>query len=353
MKLTSNYELKKPEGTDTVNIEDFNYNADIIDTELKKKADLVDGKVSSNQLPEMNYLSPNGEGKDITVTFTEAGARENISTTEKLSVIFGKIKKFFTDLKTVAFTGSYADLTNKPTSLPANGGTSSACSGNAATATKLQTARAINGVNFDGTQNITVADSTKAPSNHASTGNAYGLGTPTNYGHVKTINNLAQASHLDGTALSAYQGKVLNDKINNVSKISIIKGAVTKPNDNIASFDVNIPITSANTIELDLSTNMTVQNATGHTNGILKLKIHIPTGKIKGVYGYNSVHAYGIFADIGSNLYYDIASAYTTLSIHLRLRQISVIGSILKISFELSTVVNWNCVFDYIVEEIA
>lgn len=35
--------------------------------------------------------------------------------------------------------------------------------GNAATATKLQTARAINGVSFDGTANITVADATKLP----------------------------------------------------------------------------------------------------------------------------------------------------------------------------------------------
>lgn len=35
--------------------------------------------------------------------------------------------------------------------------------GNAATATKLETARTINGVAFDGTKNITVADSTKLP----------------------------------------------------------------------------------------------------------------------------------------------------------------------------------------------
>src|SRR5690606_36377873 len=43
----------------------------------------------------------------------------------------------------------------------ANGGTSAACSGNAATATKLETPRNINGVEFDGTANITVADNTK------------------------------------------------------------------------------------------------------------------------------------------------------------------------------------------------
>lgn len=48
-------------------------------------------------------------------TFTEAETRVNITGGEKLSILFGKIKKFFTDLKTVAFTGSYDDLSNKPT----------------------------------------------------------------------------------------------------------------------------------------------------------------------------------------------------------------------------------------------
>ena len=38
-----------------------------------------------------------------------------------------------------------------------------ALTGNAATATKLATARTINGVSFDGSANITVADSTKLP----------------------------------------------------------------------------------------------------------------------------------------------------------------------------------------------
>ncbi len=52
--------------------------------------------------------------KDNTVSFTQAATRANITTKEKLSVIFGKIAKYFSDLKTVAFTGSYTDLTNKP-----------------------------------------------------------------------------------------------------------------------------------------------------------------------------------------------------------------------------------------------
>ena len=35
MNLTTNYSLKKPSGADVVNIDDFNYNADILDTEMK------------------------------------------------------------------------------------------------------------------------------------------------------------------------------------------------------------------------------------------------------------------------------------------------------------------------------
>ena len=50
-------------------------------------------------------------------TFETATNRSNIVSGETISVLFGKIKKFFTDLKTVAFTGSYTDLSNKPTSM--------------------------------------------------------------------------------------------------------------------------------------------------------------------------------------------------------------------------------------------
>lgn len=58
---------------------------------------------------------PNVTTNDQTPTFTQAAARENIASGNKLSVIFGKIMKWFADLKTVAFSGSYTDLTNKPT----------------------------------------------------------------------------------------------------------------------------------------------------------------------------------------------------------------------------------------------
>jgi hypothetical protein len=101
------------------------------------------------------------------------------------------------------------------------------CSGNAATATKLQTARNINGVAFDGTKNITIADSTKAPISHASSATTYGVGTTANYGHCKTINNLTQSSHVNGNALSAYQGKLINDKLPTLIKTQTISVSKT------------------------------------------------------------------------------------------------------------------------------
>ena len=48
-------------------------------------------------------------------SFTEASERANIASGETITVILGKIKKFFTDLKTVAFSGSYEDLSDQPT----------------------------------------------------------------------------------------------------------------------------------------------------------------------------------------------------------------------------------------------
>lgn len=60
---------------------------------------------------------------DVNVEFDEASSRQQINSGESVKTLFGKIRKFLTDLKAVAFSGSYADLSDTPTSLPANGGT--------------------------------------------------------------------------------------------------------------------------------------------------------------------------------------------------------------------------------------
>ena len=74
-------------------------------------------------------LSTTGEASNTTVKFTESTSRTKPTTGEKISSIVGKIVKFLSDLKTVAFTGSYNDLSNKPLSLPANGGNASTVNG--------------------------------------------------------------------------------------------------------------------------------------------------------------------------------------------------------------------------------
>ncbi len=74
-------------------------------------------------VPAVNtILTTTSNISDTVNTFTQAETRTNLITGEKISISLGKIKKWFTDLKTVAFTGSYNDLNNKPTSLPADGG---------------------------------------------------------------------------------------------------------------------------------------------------------------------------------------------------------------------------------------
>lgn len=70
-----------------------------------------------------NLLTKTGDGSNVTASFTASGTRTNISTGEKLSVLFGKIAKWFGDLKAVAFSGSYNDLSDKPTIPTVNNGT--------------------------------------------------------------------------------------------------------------------------------------------------------------------------------------------------------------------------------------
>ena len=53
-------------------------------------------------------LNKTGDASNTTATFTAPSARENIKTGEKLSVIMGKIAKWFSSLGTLAFKSSVA-----------------------------------------------------------------------------------------------------------------------------------------------------------------------------------------------------------------------------------------------------
>mgnify|MGYP006067449175 CR=1 FL=1 len=114
MNLTNIFRFRKPEGTDPVNVEDFNDNFDVIDEELNKR-------------PEKT-----GNASDMVTAFVQAASRSNLTPGEKISMSFGKIMKYFADMKTVAFTGSYADLSNKP-SIPGGAAASQAVANNCTT----------------------------------------------------------------------------------------------------------------------------------------------------------------------------------------------------------------------------
>lgn len=148
---TKNLNLKKPASEDFYNVEDFNENFQKIDDFVETVPKLKDGKISNENLPAMDYISisekgkPNGvapltaDGKvdpvnlpamnyiptsekgqangvapldangkvptthlpatnDQTPTYTESSTLTALTSGEKLSLAFGKIKKAITEL---------------------------------------------------------------------------------------------------------------------------------------------------------------------------------------------------------------------------------------------------------------
>lgn len=62
-----------------------------------------------------------GNAENLTVTFTEVQDRENINSGEKFSTLMGKIKKWFSSLHALAFSGKFSDISGKPTTLQGYG----------------------------------------------------------------------------------------------------------------------------------------------------------------------------------------------------------------------------------------
>ena len=77
------------------------------------------GAAASGHDHDGTYLKPTGDGQNVTTTFTQATSRSNISSGEKLSSLFGKVNKWFTDLGTLAFKNSIAisEVNNLQTTL--------------------------------------------------------------------------------------------------------------------------------------------------------------------------------------------------------------------------------------------
>ena len=167
------------------------------------------------------YLSKTGDGSDVTATFTAAGSRSNISTGEKLSVIFGKIAKWFGDLKAVAFSGSYNDLSNKPTIPTVNNGTLTIKQNNSVVGTF--TANQSNNVDINLT-NTTYGSLTPSPASDSvslcTRGEKFTWGTTgsqlqvareskaARYIDIGTLHNMVPANDVEGVAHFTIVGKL-------------------------------------------------------------------------------------------------------------------------------------------------
>jgi hypothetical protein len=142
-----------------------------------------------------------------TQTFTEASTRANLVSGESLSTLFGKLMKWYTDLKSVAFSGSYTDLTNQPT-IPAaakNGQLTIQQNG-----TNVQTFTADQSTNA--TANIVTDDWVKTGTVSSGSVSFSGIDDTGNYGYEVFVqitasstnkNPSAQISSISGTGTSS------------------------------------------------------------------------------------------------------------------------------------------------------
>lgn len=187
MNHTQNFGLNKPLPDEFYDIEKQNENMDRIDEALKEVKDKAED--STGSIPE----------------FVQAETRENIKNGETTGRLFGKIARFFADLKPVAFSGSYSDLSNKPNipSVPDS--------------VKNPHPLSINGHSYDGSAAINVGTigitygGTGATTAEAARTNL-GLGTAATQ---EIANNLTTTEA--GYALDARQGKVLWDEVGEIN----------------------------------------------------------------------------------------------------------------------------------------
>lgn len=238
MQTTTNYGLKKPEGNEFISIEDLNDNADEIDRLLEER------------------LKKTGDASNTTNTFSQASTRVNLSTGEKISFSLGKIMKWFTDLKNVAFSGKASDLEQDSNNrlvtdteksswsgkvdassgdiqntkvgtftassaswpVPAAGETVKVILGkivkyftdlNSWRSTVVLIANIVNNCTSTDTNKPLSANQGKvlmdgkAPKSHASTATTYGAGNASNYGHVKVSDNYTSSAGAASAGVAA------------------------------------------------------------------------------------------------------------------------------------------------------
>ena len=187
---------------------------------VAKKLTTGNAPVRNNEywqvLAEGGTLTENSDISDTTITFTEAENRVNVASGDTAGTFAGKVKKFFSDLKNVAFSGKYSDLTGTPG-------------------------------DFTGASATLAGSSGLVPAPGAGKNGAFLRGD-------KTWQNLGAAAFAGlannvlttdaGSALDARQGKALQDKIDELNSASksrsyINTAFLTNPTDFYKSMSIN------------------------------------------------------------------------------------------------------------------
>ena len=124
---------------------------------------------------------------------------------------------------TLDVTGAVSASNFSGSSSGANSGDQTSVTGNAGTATKLATARAINGVNFDGSANISVNATTGTPADLAATASLGSSALAAKADHVHkapgvTSAEVALGSNFSLTAINTYQDTGLQLTLPDIGK---------------------------------------------------------------------------------------------------------------------------------------
>ena len=180
MKTTPNLKLKKPEQYDDYDVDDFNANADFIDAAYVEIQD---------DIKDINIKLENGTG-DYTV---EAIKNASVSTSMLDSDLIPKVNESGT-LRTISY--SYFKEWLK-----------------------------------------SYFETVFPPRKHSNESGGFGMGSNTEYGHVRAIGNLNQNIYTVGDALAANQGKVLADRISTKAENTALNSHVSAHTQHVSAQD--------------------------------------------------------------------------------------------------------------------
>lgn len=167
-------------------------------------------------------LNKNGDGKDVTVTFTAATTRTNVTSGNTLATLFGRVAKWFTDLKALAFKDKVGtgDVSSGTYAIDISGNAASATNASfattAGTAAQLNTARSIHvnlesnsGAAFNGTANVEPGVKGVLPTAFGGTGFSTVDTAPT-----KSSNKMVTSGGVFNYAAPAALGILTGDTVN-------------------------------------------------------------------------------------------------------------------------------------------